>query len=497
MSRGIISLIVIFAYMAVLLIIGYLSWKKTARTREDYFLASRSFRTIVLFSAIFGANMSAFVLVGAPGLAYHTGYAAYGYGVGLFALIAPIFLYLSGYRLWFLGKKYGYITPAEALGDRFSSTAVTWVLFILWIYYTVPYLEISVIGGGIVFEAMSGNLIPYWAGATITLAVVFIYVWQGGMRGAAWVNVFQVALFMGFLIFAFFFIAYRLGGFSEATAKMPIEKLWIVGKGPFKWQSWVAFPLFITGFLVGGLPYLIMRVMSAASGTNIKRIMLIYPAAVTCTWFPPCIIGAWGSGIFPGLVGAQSDKILPMMMAKFAPAWVTGMLGAAILAAIMSTLDGQLLTSSNMLASDVILRVKKDISQVKEVTLCRVFLLAMCAAALMLAIFRVQAIFRIAEVAFSGFACMTPAIVGAQYWKRCSKWGFLTSIIVSNIALHLFYYVFPKPLPSWATLGGFPPVVPGLVISLVLLVVVSLLTKPTEDKVKKWWDIIDKVEANG
>ena len=495
MNPGTTSLSIMIIYLLLVLSIGYWAWRRTISTREDYFMASRGLPTFVLLCALFGTSMSAFVMLGGPGIAYRAGYAAFGF-VGGLPIISPIMMYLTGYRLWAVSKRYGYVTPGEAMGDRFSSTAVTWLLFIMAVYYLIPYLEISAIGGGLVFEGMTNKLVPYWLGAAISLLVVLGYVWFGGMRGTAWTNVFQTLVFVAFLVFALFFIASRLGGFADATALVSVKKLWIAGKGPFVWQKWLTFTIFVSGFVLCAMPHMQMRYMAAADDFAIKRQMVIYSTAIAVVWFPAIIIGTWGSGVFPGLVGDQSDKILPMMMSKFAPIWAMGILGAGMLAAMMSTMDAQLHTTGTMITVDVIKKVKPDISEVKEVTISKAFLVVLCLITFILALFKTATILRIAEISFSGFACMVPAFIGAQWWKRCSKWGVLSSLVGGFIALQLYFFVFPNAL-SWATLGGFLPVIPGLFISVVLLIVVSLLTEPPTDKVKKWWDVIDKIEASG
>ena len=100
------------------------------------------------------------------------------------------------------------------------------------------------------------------------------------MRGTAWTNVFQTIIFVAFLAFILFFIAHKLGGFSQVNTNVPLQKLWLAGKGPFIWQNWLTRSLLITGLVLAGLPFITMRVMAAESDINIKKMILIYLYAI-------------------------------------------------------------------------------------------------------------------------------------------------------------------------------------------------------------------------
>lgn len=178
------------AYLLVVLGVGQFAARVTGTSREDYLMADRSFNTIILLAALFATNMTAMVMIGAPGLAYTAGAGAFGFFVVLFAFLFPVFLMTVGYRIWMVGKEFGHITPAQIINHRWDAKYLGVLAMVMFTVWTVPYLLVGVQGGGIVFEALTNGTIPYWAGAAIVLLVVGGYVYQGGMRGTGWTNAF-------------------------------------------------------------------------------------------------------------------------------------------------------------------------------------------------------------------------------------------------------------------------------------------------------------------
>ena len=214
---------------------------------EDYFMAGRSFGTLVLFMSLFGTNVTAFALVSMPGISYHAGIGAFGFFGAVAAFVTPLCFILMGYPIWVLGKRHGYMTQPHMFSDRWQSPAVGYLLFAVLIFYTIPYLIIGLMGGGITIEAISGGVVPYALAAGIVAVVTLLYTSLGGMRGTAWTNVFQASIFLLFLGVACWGIATKLGGFQVLNERLVNEAPHLLGKqhprlAPGIWAS---------GFLIG------------------------------------------------------------------------------------------------------------------------------------------------------------------------------------------------------------------------------------------------------
>jgi SSS family solute:Na+ symporter len=190
----------VFAYLGVVLYVGIFAFRRTtAREQtEDYFLANRSLGPYVFLLSLFGANMTAFAILGSSGHAFNNGIVTFGLMASSSALVIPLTLFFIGTRVWALGKKLGFITPVQMFRDRWECGHIGTVIFIAQAALLVPYIIIGVMGGGTALSAISGGFIPYWLGGALVAFVVMCYVFFGGMRGTAWVNAFQTILFLLF-----------------------------------------------------------------------------------------------------------------------------------------------------------------------------------------------------------------------------------------------------------------------------------------------------------
>lgn len=472
-------------YLIVLLGIGWWSYKKTLPTPEDFFMAGRAFGPVVLILTVYATNMTAFYMLGTSGNAYRQGIGTYGYIAFASALVIPTMFYLIGYRAWRIGKRYGYMTPPELLGARYESPAVALVLFVLLVFYTVPYIVTSVIGAGLALESL--GKIPYLWGAAGVLLITMLYTVFGGMRGTAWTSVFQGLVFIVVGVLAFVMIANALGGFAAITQRVYTERPELLQRaGNFDPKDWFSF-LFVAPLAVIAFPHVFMRVLTGKSSRTLKALTVVYPLLFLLTWPPVIYIGLWGSVVIPGLDDRSSDAILPMMIAQLLPPVMLGLGVAAIWAAIMSTLDAMMLTLSTMLTRDLLARsfpryVRK---KGREVAFGRLFLVLIALLAFVGAVIRPGTIYDIAKFAFTGYALTVPAMLASFYWRRSTAWGVLASLVIPNLLLPFYYFT---PYLAWSTFG-FLPVVPLMVLSLMLLVLISLRTRPpSQQTIRQFFD---------
>src|SRR5450631_343263 len=181
--------IVIFAYLAVILYIGIFAFRKGRATGEDFFLASRSIGGIVFFLSLFATNMTAFAILGSSGMAYKIGIGVFGMMATSSALVIPLTLFFIGTRLWALGKRFGHMTQVAFFRDRWECSFIGTIIFALSSLMLLPYLIVSIVGGGTILESLTGGIVSYHAAGAIVAIVVMGNVFFGGMRGAVLVNV--------------------------------------------------------------------------------------------------------------------------------------------------------------------------------------------------------------------------------------------------------------------------------------------------------------------
>src|SRR5277367_3419877 len=163
-----IPVVVILAYLALIAVIGGVAFKKSKENTEDFFLANRSIGPLVFFLSIFPTNMPAFAILGSSGQAYRQGIGIYGLMGSSSCFVIPLTIFFIGTRLWALGKKFGHQTQVSFFRARWECDAIGTLIFALSAAMLIPYMIISIMGGGTVLQEISMEhgkaLIPYAAG---------------------------------------------------------------------------------------------------------------------------------------------------------------------------------------------------------------------------------------------------------------------------------------------------------------------------------------------
>ncbi|MCI0614109.1 sodium:solute symporter family protein [bacterium] len=482
-------LAVIIIYFAAVLAIGSISVKLFRNTGEDYFVATRTIGPFVLFMSLFGTHMTAFTILGASGEAYHTGIGVFALMASSSALVVPSIFFFVGPRIWSFGKRYGYLTQIQFFRDRWDSSVLGLVLFIVLMALLLPYLLIGVMGGGTTLNQITNGLIPEWLGGLIVCGVVLIYVTTGGMRGTAWVNTFQTLVFMIFGALAFYTIVKNMGGLTLAMDQVALEHPeLLVREGkiqPLEMLSYTLIPL-----SAGMFPHLFIHWLTSSKAENFKFTIRLYPISIAFVWFPSVMLGVLGTLNFPDLKDAAANSVLIRMIEMNAPGVLAGLLAAGVISSVMNSLDSQVLAIGSMFTQDILEHYgwisKKNDRQ--HVLLGRIFVATFVLLAYLLSLVTNRSIFRLGIWCFTGFASLFPLIIAALFWKRSNKYGAFASIF-SVIALWLFFFLKSGNDQNY-TLGGtgIMPVVLMIAVSSLVLIVVSLLTPAlSEDRIRKFF----------
>jgi SSS family solute:Na+ symporter len=490
-------LAVIIIYFAAVLAIGSISVKLFRNTGEDYFVATRTIGPFVLFMSLFGTHMTAFTILGASGEAYHTGIGVFALMASSSALVVPSIFFFVGPRIWSLGKRFGYLTQIQFFRDRWDSSALGLVLFVVLMAFLLPYLLIGVMGGGTTLNQITGGLIPEWLGGLIVCGVVLIYVTTGGMRGTAWVNTFQTLVFMIFGALAFYIIVKNMGGLAHAMDQVALEHPeLLVREG--KIQPWEMLSYTLIPLSAGMFPHLFIHWLTSSKAENFKFTIRLYPISIAFVWFPSVMLGVLGTLSFPELKGAAANSVLIRMIEMHAPGVLAGLLAAGVISSVMNSLDSQVLAIGSMFTQDILEHYgwisKKNERQ--HVLLGRIFVATFVALSYLLSLVTNRSIFRLGIWCFTGFASLFPLIIAALFWKRSNKYGAFASIF-SVIALWLFFFLKAGNDQNY-TLGGsgIMPVVLMIIVSSLMLIVVSLLTPAlSEDRITKFFPQTKKFSA--
>jgi SSS family solute:Na+ symporter len=497
-----IPALIVFAYLALVLYIGIFAFRRRgAAGAEEYFLAGRSLGPAVFLLSLFGTNMTAFTILGSAGHAFANGIVTFSLMASASAFVIPLTLFFIGTRMWALGKRHGFMTPVQMFRDRWECGHIGTAIFAVQAALLVPYIIIGVMGGGTALRGISGGLIPFWLGGAIVALVVMSYVFFGGMRGTAFVNTFQTVLFLSFGAIALIVIGRGMGGFPAAMESLlaspetaPLltrERI-----SPWYYFSYTFIPLSTIAF-----PHIAIFCLTAKRMVQFKRTVIFYPICILAIWLPCVFLGVAANSLrdvpqvgqklearaalaaLPAdaperadlMRQAAGDDIVLVMLERFAPLWLAGILGAGIMAAVMAS-DSQILALSTMFTEDVFAFYggKEKFGENVQVQTGRLFVVLLTMIAYAIALRAPQGIFNLAvQYAFSGYAALSPLLVAALFWKRSTKWGALAVTLWVAFAV-----IYTSQVPGALAWYGLLPVVPMTLISCVLMVMVSLVTPP-------------------
>ncbi|MFP5260666.1 MAG: sodium:solute symporter [Blastocatellia bacterium] len=532
----------VFAYLIVVLYIGIFAFRKSpaGEKAEDYFLAGRSLGPYVFLLSLFGTNMTAFAILGSSGHAFNNGIVTFGLMASSSALVIPLTLFFIGTRVWALGKRYGFITPVQMFRDRWECRHIGTVIFLVQAAFLVPYIIIGVMGGGTALSAISGGKVPYWFGGALVALVVMCYVFFGGMRGTAWVNAFQTVLFLCFGAIALAVIGAGMGGFRQSAESLlsspATAALMTRERVPQEFFfSYTFIPLSSIAF-----PHITIFCLTARRMSQFKKTIVFYPVCILALWLPCVFLGVMANRLtdVPQIAekvearktlareGAAmspderdelrakmgGDDVLLLLLERYAPLWLAGLLGAGIMAAVMAS-DSQILALSTMFTEDVFAFYggKRRFGEAAQVNTGRAFIILITLFAYAVALRAPQSIFDLAiQYAFSGYAALSPLLVAALFWKGSTRLGALASVTWSVLAVAgvaVFQYLIPAPAPGpptvvWSVAGmdaisrtaggtavfGFMPVVPMTIVSALLMIAVSAVTsKPSRETIGRYF----------
>lgn len=338
----------------------------------------------------------------------------------------------------------------------------------------------------------------------IVCLVVLFYVFFGGMRATAWANTMQTLVFMVMGLIAFYVITKALGGAVAASENLLGDELkssrMFRGVPPGKEkpliEEWTFLTYCFIPLSVGMFPHLFQHWLTAKKASNFKLTVVAHPICILITWVPCVLLGMWAFGILPE--GTKPNAVLGMMVARYSGDVLAGLIGAGVLAAIMSSMDSQFLCLSSLFTNDIISHhvSKGKISDEKKILLGRGFVVAIVLVCYLIGLSNTQSVFDLGVWCFTGFASLFPILFAALYWKRSNKQGAIAGVLtVAGLWLYGLFAVlkggevllrdlFPQSLhESIGPPGAMMPVAVIVTLATAVMVIVTLLTPPPEDEI--------------
>ena len=483
MTDQIFTYVALGLYFAGMLLIGYLAFRRTD-DHEDYMLGGRNLPPWVAAISAGAADMSGWLVMGLPGAIYLSGlieaWIAIGLTIGAYLnwlLVAPRL------RAYTEVSRNSITIPSffeNRLRDTSRMLRIVSGLIIL-IFFTL-YISSGMVAAGVFFEsAFNGD---YLVGMLLVGGITLLYTLFGGFLGASLTDVVQGLMMVVALIVVPVAAVIAIGGFGE-TGTLIAENageghLSLLGGGAVTGGTFLAIVSALAwGLGYFGQPHIIVRFMALRSPQEARSARRIGISWMVLSMFGAVISGLVGIAYMAkqGIELDNPETVVLLMSQTLMHPFVAGLILAAVLAAIMSTVSSQLVVCSSALVEDLYkVAQRTPPSQKRLVLMGRMAVLVVAIIAIVLAITPNDSILGLVSFAWAGFgAAFGPIIILSLFWRKLTNWGALAGMFVGAATVFIW-----KALDT-----GLYELLPAFVLAGIAAIVVSLLTYRHNEEIQQ------------
>ena len=496
----IVILCTILAYMCVLLGVGFYNAKKN-KSSEDFYLGGRKMGPLVVAMSAEASDMSSWLLMGLPGVAYLTGVAdAFWTAAGL-ALGTYLNWLIVSRRLRRYSQHLGAITVPGFLAKRFhdKKNIITAISALMIVAFFVPYVASGFAACGKLFNSLFG--MEYMTGVILFAVIIIIYTIIGGFASVATNDLIQSIVMSVALISITVFGVSKAGGFGAVidNAKSLEGYFALTATHDAANNAAVDYP-FLTiistmawGIGYFGMPHILVRFMSIEDEKK-----LVLSRRIASVW----VVIAMGVAIFIGIVGlgmtnvgslevlADPERVIIAISTLLSEngvlaAILAGVILAGILAATMSTADSQLLVAASGVSENIVQDFfGKKLTEKQSLLVARGTILVISIIGVFLASDPNSSVFGIVSFAWAGFGGAFAAVmICALFWKRTTLPAAIAGIVSGGVMVFVWEYGLSPMGGVWAIYE----LLPAFLVSLAVIIVVSLCTKaPSQEIVEEF-----------
>lgn len=476
---------VLVLYLGIMAFIGWYAGRKTNNI-GDFFVLSGKAGVVVSGIAYFSTQFSMGTFLGTPGTIYGVGYAGMAISVpgAVFCMILPALL--IGRKLITLGHKYGFLTMADYLTDRYHSKKMSGVLGVMMLFFLVPMMGAQIIGAGVIVHVFTG--LPEWVGVVGMGIIVILYCMSGGMKGAMMTDVIQGSLMIATAVVTFIVSVVMGGGFSNINHTLQsMNEAYLTFPGANGYMPWTYYVsnIVLWSFFTMGQPHLFTKFFAMKDHKTMFKAILLGTAGM---FFSATLIEWAGvNGIASIQNIEKADQIIPMILQRGMNPFLASIFIAGIVAAGMSTIDGILVTTTGAVTRDIYQKIiNKDATDENVMKLSKVVTVIIGIIVICFGVFQPGSIFEINLFAFSGMAIFVVPILFGIYWKKATAKGAIASVIVGIISLLLF--TLNPPVKALAM--GFHALFPTTIIASIVMIVVSKFTEtPPQETIDRHFTV--------
>lgn len=479
------TIIAFVIYVGIVLAIGIYAYLST-KSATDYFLGGRNLAPAVSAISAGASDMSGWVLLGLPGYAYVAGLEAFWITLGLTIGVAANWMLMAKRLRIYTVILDDAVTIPAYLQRRFGD-AKPWLKIIASVsilLFFLFYVGSGLIAGGKLFNAVFG--LDYVVAVLTGVVLILFYTLFGGFLAVSWTDVFQGLLMLAALIavpVVVVSVAGGLGGFGDQVRAINPELLDIFTNASGESLSTLQIiSLLGWGFGYFGLPHVLARFKAIRSADEVGVATVIGVSWSFIGYLMAILVGLCGV-VYLANPLVDSERVFIELTSVIFHPLVAGVLLAAILAAIMSTVDSQLLVCSSTLAEDLYpMLAKQPLTQEMRLKIGRIAVVAMALMATVLAMKPDSKVLDVVSYAWAGLgASLGPSILLSLYWRSMTAAGALAGVVTGGATVII-----------WESFSGglfeLYSLVPGFLLSLIAIAAVSSISVKPNAAVQKQFD---------
>jgi SSS family solute:Na+ symporter/sodium/proline symporter len=485
------SLLVAVVLAYPIFLVGVSLWRsRSVKSHADFMVAGRSVPVPLLIGTLVCTWVGSGSLFGGAGLAFRTGIAELWFSFG--AWVGLVVAYFIAGRV----RRIAQYTVPDLLEQRYNTTArVLGTIAIVLAYVTIAAYQFR--GGGWILTIVTDGAISPTLGIYITAVAIVVFTALAGMVSIVTVDVFNGIIITVGILLALPYMVFEVGGVSEVLARLPEQHMTILGGHNVLWVMGVAMPTFL---LILGESGMYQKFFSAKDESSARKAVVGMVLGIIVIETALALVAIVGRAAFPDLmeqttvVGRAASETVILHIARHAlPVAGGAILLAAAIAIVLSTGNSFLLVPSTNISRDIYERfINPSATDAKKLAVQRAFVVLFGGLGIVL-LTQFQTVLSMALYAYSLVgASLTPALLAAFLWKRVTPQGGVACIaggLVSIVGIGVLGRLGMDFTLTWSgTEFDFASsdyiVIPGVIVSVGLLIIVSLMTKPSPRE--KW-----------
>ena len=508
-TESIWILLTIIAYLGIVLAIGIYYAKKN-ESASDFYLGGRGLGPLVTAMSAEASDMSSYLLMGLPGLAYLSGLADVGWTIIGLAVGTYLNWLFTARRL----RRYTQVTNSFTLPQFFSNrfrdnnNILALISALIIIIFFVPYTASGFAACGKLFSSLFG--MNYMTAMIISAIVIVGYTATGGFLAASTTDFIQSIIMTFAIVFIVIFATVSAGGidavFENAKALPGYLSLTNTYIQETNTSSTYGFLKIISTCAWGlgyfGMPHILLRFMAIKDEAGLKLSRRVASVWAAIAMFVAVCIGISGraltsNGLIQSLSGSDTETIIIRIadvMSSYGVFFtiMAGLVLAGILASTMSTADSQLLAASSSVSQNILQEVLHlKISPKTSMLIARITVVIIAVIGIVIAQDPNSSVFEIVSFAWAGFgASFGPLILCSLFWKRTNLQGAIAGMLAGGISVFVWKY-------GIATLGGafaIYELLPAFIIGIIAIIVVSLLTKAPSKEIVEEFEAVRNIK---